>query len=149
MALERRGALQQDLPWRVVGQIFTSHDVRDALFGVVDDHGQLICPEAIGRRSTKSPTSCSTSCCCGPSRRSCQCTKFKAVDASLSIAVSALSVGVGGIFFGARSVQTPGARAGPGVQAAAFGAAGAGVGQFGATQATESACGVRQFDVLA
>jgi len=40
--------LQRNLARRVVSQVFATHDVADALVSVVDDHGQLIGPEAVG-----------------------------------------------------------------------------------------------------
>jgi len=48
-----QGLLQQDLAGRVVGQVFAPHHMGDALRGVVDDHGQLVGPQAIGTQQHK------------------------------------------------------------------------------------------------
>ena len=45
--------LQQDLARRVVGQVFATHHVGDALGGVIDHHRQLIRPQAISAAQHK------------------------------------------------------------------------------------------------
>ncbi len=37
-----------DLARRVVGEVFATHDVRDILVGIVDDHRELVGPQAVG-----------------------------------------------------------------------------------------------------
>ena len=59
-----------DLTRRVVEQVGAAHHVGDALMYVVDDGGELIGQRPSARLSTKSPTSCSTSCVKSPQRRS-------------------------------------------------------------------------------
>src|SRR5262249_13493531 len=40
-------ALKSDLPRRAVQKITAAHDVGDCLAGVVDDHGELVCEDAV------------------------------------------------------------------------------------------------------
>jgi hypothetical protein len=40
--------LQVNLPRRVVGQVFTAHDIGDALRGIVHHHRELVRPRAVG-----------------------------------------------------------------------------------------------------
>lgn len=48
----RRGvsefSLKKNLAGRVVKEVFAAHDVRDALLGVVNNHGKLIGPQTVG-----------------------------------------------------------------------------------------------------
>ena len=41
---QAEGLLQQNLSGRVVCQVLTSHDMRDALVSIVNHHGQLVSP---------------------------------------------------------------------------------------------------------
>ena len=45
---QAQGALQQHLAGRIVGEVGAAHHMGDALQAVIDDHGQLIGPQAIG-----------------------------------------------------------------------------------------------------
>jgi hypothetical protein len=45
---QAQSVLQQDLPGRVVAQVLATHDMGHALCGVVNHHGQLVGPQAVG-----------------------------------------------------------------------------------------------------
>lgn len=50
---QAQGMLQQQLPWGVVCQVFTTYDVANALGRIVYHYGELISPQSIGPQQHK------------------------------------------------------------------------------------------------
>ena len=50
---QAQGLLQQSLTRCIVCKVFTAHDVRNALRTIIDYHGQLVGPQAIGTTQNK------------------------------------------------------------------------------------------------
>ncbi len=44
---------QEDLTWRGIEKVSTSHDLVDALLGVIDDHSQLVAKYTVGSAQDK------------------------------------------------------------------------------------------------